>query len=96
MLCRARKNLSKNGVHLDLTKERFTLYQKARDLVKSKKFVKYVYADVNCQLKVKFENNKKSFFSSISELVDLTDEQNNPGVLGHGAEGTNVGENLQN
>ena len=40
MFYRARKNLSKNGVHLDLTKERSTLYQTARDLVKSKKFVK--------------------------------------------------------
>ena len=62
MFFRARKNLSKTGVHLDLTKELFTLYQKARDLVKSKKFVKYLYADVNCQLEVKFENNKESFF----------------------------------
>ena len=33
---RARKNLFKNGVHFDLTKERFTLYQTARNLVKSK------------------------------------------------------------
>ena len=47
MFYRARKNLSENGVHLDLTKEGFKLYQKARDLVKSKKFVKYVYVDVN-------------------------------------------------
>ena len=94
MFYRARKNLSKNGMHLDLTKERFTLYQKARDLVKSKKFVKYVYVDVNCPLKVKFENNKESFFSSISELFDLTDQESNPNVLGHGVEGTNVGENL--
>ena len=94
MFYRARKNVSKNGVHLDLTKERFTLYQKTRDLVKSKKFVKYVYVDVNCRVKVKFEINKESFFSSISELLDLIDQQNNPGVLGHGAEETNVGENL--
>ena len=62
MFYQARKNLSENPLHPDLTKERFTLYQKATDLVKSKKFVKYVYADVNCQLKVKLENNKKSFF----------------------------------
>ena len=74
MFYRARKNLSKNGVHIHLTKERFTLYQKARDLVKSKKFVKYVYVDVNCRLKVKFENNKESIFKSISELLDLTDQ----------------------
>ena len=93
MFCRPRKHLPKNGMHLDLIKERFTLYQKARDLVKSKKFVKYVYVDVNCRLKVKFENNKESFFLSISKLLGLTDEQNNPGVLGHGAEGTNVGKN---
>ena len=62
MFGRTRKHLPKNGVHLDLIKERFTLYQKARDLVKSKKFVKYVNVDVNCRLKVKFENNKESFF----------------------------------
>ena len=48
MFYRTRKNLSKNGVHLYLTKERFTLYQKARDLVKSKKLVKYLYVHVNC------------------------------------------------
>ena len=53
MFYQARKSLSKNGLHLDLTKGRFKLHQKARDLVKSKKFVKYVYLDVNCQLKVK-------------------------------------------
>ena len=49
---------------------------------------------MNCRLKVKLENNKESFFSSISELLYLTDQENNPGVLGHGAEGTNVGESL--
>ena len=56
-----------------------------------KKFVKYVYVDVNWKLKVKFKNNKESFFSSISELLDLNDQENNPDVLSHGAEGTNVG-----
>ena len=94
MFYQARKSLSKNGVHLDLTNERFTLHQKAKDLVKSKKFVKYVYVDVNWKIKVKFKNNKESFFSSISELLDLNDQENNPDVLGHGAEGTNVGESL--
>ena len=59
MFYRARKNLSKNGLHFDLTKERFTLYLKAGDLVKSKKFVKHVYVGVNCRLKVKFGNNKE-------------------------------------
>ena len=72
----ARKNLSKNGIYFDLTKKRLTACQKARNLVKSKKFVKYVYVDVNCRSKVKFENNKESFFfSSLSELIDLTDQK---------------------
>ena len=77
----SRKNLFKNGVHLDLTKERFTLYQKARDLVKSKKFVNYLYVDVKCQLKIKFKNSQQSCFSCISELLDLTDQECNHGVL---------------
>ena len=42
MFYQARKRLSKNGVHLDLTKERLALYQKARDWVKLKKSVKHV------------------------------------------------------
>ena len=70
----------------------FTLYQKARDLIKSKQSGKYV--DLNYWLKVQFENNKESFFPSINELLDLTNQENNSGVLRNGAEGTNVGENL--
>ena len=63
MFYQARKNLSKNGVHLDLIKERFTLlYKNVKYLVKLIKSVKYVYVDVNSQLKVKFENNKELFF----------------------------------
>ena len=62
MFYQARKNLSKNGVHLDLIKERFTLYKNVKYLVKSIKSVKYVYVDVNSQLKIKFENNKELFF----------------------------------
>ena len=62
MFCQARKNLFKNGVHLDLIKERFTLYKNVKYLVKLIKSVKYVYVDVNSQLKIKFENNKELFF----------------------------------
>ena len=50
--------------------------------------------DENCQLKIKFENNKESFFSSIGEILDLTDQENNPSVLEHEARGTNIGENV--
>ena len=85
------KNLSKNVFHLDLTKVRFTLYQKAKDLIKSKKSVKYVYVAVNCRLKIEFEgNNAKQVIIFSSELLDLNDQENKAGVLGHGAEETNV------
>ena len=76
MFCEARKNLSINRVHFDLTKDRSTLYQKTRDLKMSKKYIIYVHIDVNCRLKVKFEL--------------MTDEESSPGVLEHGAQGTNV------
>ena len=81
-------------MHLYLTQERFTLHQKSRDLVKSKKCVKHVYDDENCLLKVKFENNKESIFSSISEFLDLTDQGNNPGVRWQGHQGDIADENL--
>ena len=49
---------------------------------------------MNCRLKVKSEINKEQFFSTISELLDLTNQENKPGDLGRGAGGTNVDENL--
>ena len=62
MFCEARKNLSINRVHFDLTKDRSTLYQKSRDLKKLKKYIIYVHIDVNCRLKVKFEKVGNNFF----------------------------------
>lgn len=56
------ESLSKNRLHLDLTKVRFVLYQEAIDWVKAKKSVKYVCIDVNCWLKINVRTNKKSFF----------------------------------
>ena len=94
MFCRARKDLSINRVQLDLTKDRYTLFQKAIDLTKSKKCIICVHTDVNCRLKVKFEKNRESFFSSIRELLDLTNEESYPSVIEHGAQGNNLDENL--
>lgn len=88
------KSLCKTGVHLDLTKNRFSLYQKASDLVKSKECDIYLFVDVNCWLKVQIKNSKESFFSFISELVDLTNQENNPYILKHGAGETILCENV--
>ena len=63
-------------------------------MVKSKKCFKHVYDDENCRLKVKFENNKESIFSSISELLDLTDQENNPGVRWQGHQEAIMDKNL--
>ena len=74
-----RKSPSKNELHLDLTKESFTLYQKTRDLVKSNKLL-----DLKLSSKI-----ARNHFSSIKKLLVLTDQENNPGVLGYGAEEAN-------
>ena len=47
---------------------------------------------------VNWKSNSKitrnHFFSSIGEILDLTDQENNPSVLEHEARGTNIGENV--
>ena len=69
MFYRKRKEL-KNGVkvHLDLTKARLDLLIKARKYVKNLSNVDFVYADLNCWLKIHFSNNNESFFDSMDDL----------------------------
>ena len=71
------KNKLKRGVKikLDLTKSRFNLLKRANDHVKEVPSIKFCYADINCRLKVKFndENQKDIFFSSFDELRDIVD-----------------------
>ena len=72
---RTKKNLKKGvKVHFDLIKrKRYKLLQDANNLVKDNREVKFCYADINCQLKVKWNDNscEDSFFSSMNELEDL-------------------------
>ena len=69
------KNKLKRGVRvkLDLTKSRYDLLKRANDHLKELPFIKFCYADVNCRLKVKFndENQKDIFFSSFDDLRDI-------------------------
>ena len=69
------KNKLKRGVKikLDLTKSRYNLLKRANDHVKEEPSIKFCYADINCRLKVKFndENQKDIFFSSFDELRDI-------------------------
>ena len=50
------------------------LLLEAQKYVKNVGEVQFVYADVNCNLKVKFRNNNESFFTSMQELEDLLDK----------------------
>ena len=71
------KNKLKRGmrIKLDLTKSRYNLLKKANDHVKEVCSIKFCYADINCRLKVKFndENQKDVFFSSFGELRIIVD-----------------------
>ena len=60
-------------VHLDLTKARLDLLIKASKYVNSLSSVIFVYADINCRLKIHFSNNSKSFFYSIDDLISKTE-----------------------
>ena len=70
MFYRKRKEL-KNGVkvHLNLTKARLDLLIKASKYVKNLSNVDFVYADINCRLKIHFSNNNESFFDSMDDLI---------------------------
>ena len=71
------KNKLKKGVRikLDLTKSRYNLLKRANDHMKEVPSMKFCYADINCRLKVKFndENQKAIFFSSFDELRGIVD-----------------------
>ena len=71
------KTKLKRGVKtkLDLTKSRYDLSKRANDHVKEVPSIKFCYADINCRLKVKFndENQKDIFFSHFDDLRDIVD-----------------------
>ena len=76
MFYRARNKLKRGmRLKLDLTKSRYNSLKRANDHVKEVPVIKFCYADINCRLKVKFndENQKDIFFSSFNELRDIVD-----------------------
>ena len=66
---RARKNI-KSGpkIHIDLTKQRFELLKEAQKFVSDQEDDVFVYADINCRLKVHFRDHSEKFFKSLDEL----------------------------
>ena len=68
---RSRKILKNKSVQLDLTKKRYSILKEARKKVEGNDRVKFVFADINCRLKVKFSDNTEKFFQDIQELDNI-------------------------
>ena len=55
-------------IRLDLTKDRYNLLVSARERVNNCPEMNYVYADINCRLKVNLADERHKFFESMEEL----------------------------
>jgi len=63
MFYRKRKLTSPNiKVKLDLTKSRYNLLKDAIEYVRNLDSVNFVYADINCRLKVRYNDDNERFF----------------------------------
>ena len=56
---------------LDLTKRRYSLLAKAKSIVKNNPTVMFVFADINCSLALKVNDDKFHYFNSEDELNKL-------------------------
>ena len=71
MFYRNRKRLKDVRIKLDLTKRRSKILKDAIDLAKEHPDLNYVYADVNCRLKVVFKDGSSNFFNDIDDLKSI-------------------------
>ena len=64
-------------VKLDLKKKRCDILKRsiARSIVDEKQDVNYVFADINCRLKVVFMDGTSEFLKDISELNELIEQR---------------------
>ena len=61
-------------VKLDLAKKRYNILKSARSIADEKQDVNYVFADINCRLKVVFKDGTSEFFKDVSELNELIEQ----------------------
>ena len=72
-----RKNIKSGArIRLDLTKDRYNLLVSSRKRVNCPE-VNYVYADINCRLKVKLADESHKFFESMEELNGILSNASN-------------------
>ena len=71
MFYRNRKRLKDVRIKLDLTKRRYRISKDAIVLAKKHPDLDYIFADVNCCLKVVFEDGTSDFFNDIDNLKSM-------------------------
>lgn len=74
ILYQKRKSIENISIRLDLTKERYVMLMSAREMVEENENVKFVYADINCRLKIRFASGIVKPFQSLEDLAMLLDE----------------------
>jgi len=68
------RNRRKDGpikIHLDITKKRLDLLDKAKALMTENCGVDFVFADINCNTVARMSNNSYKFFSTLEQFTDL-------------------------
>ena len=76
LLYRAKKDIKqKKGykIRLDLTKRRYLMLLEANKLASDNQNANFCYADVNCRLKIRWNDNQEDFFDTLEDLRDLLD-----------------------
>ena len=68
---RSRRKMKKVKVKLDLTKKRYITLMKAVEDANSNEKVNYVFADINCRLKVVFKDESENFSCSFDEYQEI-------------------------
>ena len=71
MFYRNRKHLKDLCIKLDLTKYRYRILKDAIDLAKEHPDLDYVFADVNCCLKIVFKDDTSNFFNGTDNLKSM-------------------------
>ena len=71
MFYRNRKRLKEVRLKLDWTKRRHGILKDAIDPAKEHPDLDYVFADVNCHLKVVFKDSTSNFFNDIDNLKSM-------------------------
>ena len=69
MVYKQRKQIKNVKIRLDLTKvRRFSLLKKAREKIENNDKVKFVYADINCRLRLHPTTGKDCFFDTLEDI----------------------------